>query len=184
MDGLAIEQRLHTGALPIERDATDDGAGERSIISVHGNADGDHHGRRLGVDAACRLRQCAARTELLHRLPVKGQQDGFVGLGQALGRRVGIDQADDRRGRNGNGARTSVDQGDGHTVEEGSGHRVLRKVKSPPQGWAGRDGWAVAEFTEAVKWPPDRQLAKPAAHHLPAPGRLPHQWRCEWLPWF
>ena len=42
----------------------------------------------------------------------------------------------------------------------------------------------LTSYREAVKWPPDRQLAKPAAHHLPAPGRLPHQWRCEWLPWF
>ena len=81
----------------------------------------------------------AAHTELLQRLAIRSQQDGLVGLSQTLGGCVGINHADDRRGRNGDRSRTGVDQGDGHPVEERSGHRVLQKVKSLPLG-VGRTG--------------------------------------------
>ncbi|MCY1435104.1 hypothetical protein D9M71_511850 [compost metagenome] len=115
----AVQQRLQAGAFAVGQHAADDGRGLRRLFFKLGHAASDDHRLGAAVDGLAGAGDCRIGAERGDGFTLAGDQHQVVGLGgcaRAFGE--GVDQADDRGRRQRDGARASVDVGDGDAVEE------------------------------------------------------------------
>ncbi len=116
-----VEQCLQAGTLTVSQHSADDRGRLCGGIGGLGHATADDHCLGAGVDGPAGLGDGRGLTERGHRLALVGDQHQVVVLGRGtctFGK--GVDQANDRGGRQRDIARTCVNERYGNAVKESS----------------------------------------------------------------